>query len=287
MSADPRAGATWTVLGSGSILPRVGHGPAGYALRPARGAPVTLFDCGPGTLRSLAGVGIGLEEVERVVISHFHPDHTLDLSALFFARRNPHLSAVLPELELIGPVGLAKLVEAGRGVYGRWVADPRLSLREVQPAAGDQDTRVELSRAPAASPARARDDVSMQLLCRRTGHTPEALAWRANFTRASDADAEPLSVTFSGDTGEVDDVARLARGTQLFCCECSFAEEERVAGHLSPRAAGRLAARAGCERLLLTHFYPGLEPQAAAREAATEFGGEILTASDGAVFELG
>ena len=62
-------GATLAVLGAGSILPRVGYGCSGYALRPAPGAPVTLLDCGPGSIRALAGVGVELGEVERVVLS--------------------------------------------------------------------------------------------------------------------------------------------------------------------------------------------------------------------------
>ena len=96
--------AEWTVLGAGSILPRAGYGCAGHALRSTPGGRVTLFDCGPGTIRALASAGIGLGEVERVAISHFHPDHWLDLLALAFARRNP-ASQPAPRLELVGPRG--------------------------------------------------------------------------------------------------------------------------------------------------------------------------------------
>src|SRR5688572_26913771 len=97
--------AQLTVLGAGSILPRAGYGCAGYALRPAKGARVTLFDCGPGSIRALGAARIDLNEIERVVISHFHADHCLDLFALAFARNNPTLHP-LPTLEIVGPVGL-------------------------------------------------------------------------------------------------------------------------------------------------------------------------------------
>ncbi|HEX6884963.1 MAG TPA: MBL fold metallo-hydrolase, partial [Planctomycetota bacterium] len=109
--------AELTVLGAGSILPRAGYGCAGYALRPAPGAPVTLLDCGPGSIRALAAAGIGVGEVRRVVFSHYHLDHCLDLFALAFARHNPALAAV-GEIELVGPRGLRERIEGAPGILG-------------------------------------------------------------------------------------------------------------------------------------------------------------------------
>jgi ribonuclease BN (tRNA processing enzyme) len=245
--------AVWTVLGAGSILPREGYGCAGYALRPAPGARVTLFDCGPGTIRALAGVGVGLDEVERVVISHFHLDHCLDLFALAFARNNP---AFAPrDLELLGPAGLARLLDRGEGTLGRWARDPRARIGEVPPGA-----RLERE--------------GLALRCAATGHTPEALAWRADLRGGA-------SVAYTGDTGENFDVAELARGVDLFVAECSFPETQAVPGHLTPSSAGRLAVRAECARLLLTHFYPSVDPEEARASAAKIYRGPIELARDG------
>jgi len=251
--------ARWIVLGAGSILPRAGHGCAGYALEREPGAPLTLFDCGPGTLRALGELGFGVETVERVVLSHFHPDHCLDLFALLFARRNPSLDG-LADLELVGPVGLAELVSSGQAAFGRWVEPVRTTCVEIEV---DDEVCGALTRGP------------LELACVKTGHTPNALAWRADF--------DGLSVVFSGDTGEVDAVADLARGVDLFTLECSFPDDAAVPHHLTPSSAGRLARRSGCRRLLLTHFYPGLEPEEARRVAAEVFAGPIDVARDGFV----
>src|SRR6185295_4814412 len=100
------------------------------ALRHRSGGPVTLLDCGPGTIRNLAGAGIALSEVRRVVLSHYHLDHCLDLFALAFARHNPALGEV-GEIELVGPRGLRARIEGAPAVLGHWAAMPRAELREV------------------------------------------------------------------------------------------------------------------------------------------------------------
>ena len=258
-------GASWTVLGAGSILPRAGYGCSGYALRPAPGANVTLFDCGPGSVRALGAAGIRLEEVERVVISHFHLDHCLDLFALAFARRNPAFADRLGPLELVGPVGLRALLQRGEGTLGSWAKDPRADVVEV---ALEDAGRGRLERPGVA------------LSCALTGHTPEALCWRAELEGGA-------SVAYSGDSGEAGALARLASGADLFVCECSFPDGAEVPGHLTPSGAGRLARAAGCGALVLTHFYPSMDPEQARAGAARVFGGAVASARDGSVHRFG
>jgi len=261
--AHSPAGPTWTVLGAGTILPRPGYGPAGYALRPAPGARVTLFDCGPGTLRHLPEAGIALAEVERIVLSHYHLDHCLDLFAIAFARHNP-ASDPPGALELIGPRGLARLLDRAPGTLGAWAQDPRASWVEVDPAEGG---RLRLERE------------GLELSWVGTGHTPEAVAWRADLGRGR-------SVTYSGDTPEEPAVAELARGSSLFVCECSNPDHEAVPVHLTPSSAARLAIASGVQRLLLTHFYPSLDPDAAGAAVASVFSGRVEIARDGLVVDL-
>lgn len=256
--------ATWTVLGAGSILPRVGYGCAGYALRPRPGAKVTLFDCGPGSLRMLANVGIDLLEIERVVLSHFHVDHCLDLFALSFARHNPGLQPV-PPLEIVGPVGLAKLIDRAEGSLARWAKGPNAELVEL---AADARGRAELARP------------EMRLACVANGHTSDSVSWRVDL-------AGGASLAYSGDTPFEPRVAELARDVDLFVVECSHPDGRGVPGHLTPTSAAELARLSRCRRLVLTHFYPQVEPTDARAIAAGIYGGPIELAHDGAVFELG
>lgn len=252
------------VLGAGSILPRAGYGCAGYALRDTGGGPVTLLDCGPGSVRMLGAVGIALEDVRRVVLSHFHLDHCLDLFALAFARRNPAF-APAPRLELRGPVGLRRLVERAPEALGRWAADPDAEVGEVElDAAGRGGFDADAGR----------------FRCVATGHDPEALAWRLDVAGGG-------SLAYTGDTGPNPAVAELARGVDLFVVECSFPDGEGTPNHLTPTEAGRLAERAGARRLLLTHFYPSNDPDEARTAAERVYGGPIELARDGSVHRLG
>ncbi len=259
-------GAELVVLGAGSILPRPGYGCAGYALCPEPGGEVTLFDCGPGSVRALGPAGIELTRVRRVVLSHFHPDHCLDVLALLFARRNPALREV-PPLELIGPVGLRRILAGGAAAFGRWVEDPRASVCEVEL---DARGRAHLVRGEVRG--------ELELDCAATGHSPEALAWRVT--------SPGWSFAYSGDTPENPDVAELAREVGLFVVECSFPDEQAVPSHLSPQSAGRMAELARCRRLVLTHFYPEMDPDLAVMGARGFYGGPIAAARDGARFEL-
>jgi ribonuclease BN (tRNA processing enzyme) len=50
--------------------------------------------------------------------------------------------------------------------------------------------------------------------------------------------------------------------------------------------AGQHAARAGVERLIVTHIPPWASRDVAAAEAATTFDGMVIAASPGAQFEI-
>jgi ribonuclease BN (tRNA processing enzyme) len=254
--------AELTVLGAGSILPRAGYGCAGYALRPAALAPVTLLDCGPGSIRALGGAGIALGEVRRIVFSHYHLDHCLDLFALAFARHNPALAQV-GEIELIGPRGLRARVEGAPGVLGHWAAMPRAVLREVEPGERLEREGLVWRSVP-------------------NGHTAESLSWRVEPAGG----APSWSLVYTGDTPEDARVAELARGVGVLLAECSFPEEQAAPNHLTPTAAARLARAARAERLVLTHFYPSMDPEEARARARGVFEGPIELAADGRVFEL-
>ncbi len=248
------------VLGAGSILPRVGFGCAGYALCVEGTSDITLLDCGPGSIRNLAASGLRVEDVKRVVFSHYHLDHCLDFFALIFARRNP--AATFAPLEAFGPVGLRKLVEETPKGLGPYAVDPTLTWREIEVD---------------AEGCAGFESGGLSFVGIANGHNREALSWRVDGSGAGG----PWSLAYSGDTGENPRVADIAHDADVFVCECSFDEAHAQPNHLTPLQAGRLAAMAGARKLVLTHFYPGLDPKDAMEKAAEAFDGPIESAADG------
>ncbi len=77
-----------------------------------------LFDCGHGIVQQLLEVGIQPNDIEHIVLSHFHPDHVSDLIPLLHAgawsRRNPRTT----DLHIYGPPGVQKLIDGFVNVFG-------------------------------------------------------------------------------------------------------------------------------------------------------------------------
>jgi ribonuclease BN (tRNA processing enzyme) len=81
------------------------------------GMPI-LFDCGHGIVQRLLEAGFQHNEVDHIVISHFHPDHVSDLipflQAGAWSRRDPRRS----DLHIYGPAGVQKLIDGFMNVFG-------------------------------------------------------------------------------------------------------------------------------------------------------------------------
>jgi ribonuclease Z len=100
-------------LGTGGAVPSARRGLPAVLLM--RGGERVLFDCGEGTQRQLVR-SVGLVDVDSVFLTHFHADHWLGLPGMLksFALRERERP-----LELYGPAGLERLLEAMRVAIGR------------------------------------------------------------------------------------------------------------------------------------------------------------------------
>lgn len=256
------------ILGAGGAVPTASHTPAAYWVT-VDGHPV-LLDPGPGALVRLVKSGQvprGIDEIDRVLLTHLHPDHSGDLVALLFALHSPIPTATGP-LEIIGPHGLSRLLEQLRGIYGRWL-EPRqreLQIREIDPGA---------------------------VLDLPGGGRVEAFAVDHPQDRLSAgclgfvfSDATGQRAVFSGDTGPCPGLEEAARGADLLVVECSTPDELATPGHMAPRDVGRLCNAARPRLTVLTHQYPPAARLDLAAEVGRHYQGQITQARDGSVFLL-
>jgi len=81
------------------------------------GMPV-LFDCGHGVVQRLLEVGVQHNELNHIVVSHFHPDHISDLIPFLHAgawsRHNPRTT----DLHIYGPSGIRQLIDGFKNIFG-------------------------------------------------------------------------------------------------------------------------------------------------------------------------
>ena len=249
-------GVKVTVLGSGTCVPSLTR--SACSLLMTMGASRLLFDIGPGTMRRLLEAGTTVQEVSHLLLSHFHPDHSGELAAFIFANKYPENVRRRTPLKLIGGPGLHDFFRKLQAVYGQWIALDAGLLDLVE-----FDTE---GCAPLVH-----DD--FQLAARGVVHNRESLAYRVT-------SSEDISVVYSGDTDFSDSLVALARGCDLLICESAMPDGLKLAGHLTPRLAGTIAAQAGARRLMLTHFYPECDEVDLRAQCRDAYKGPVLLAED-------
>lgn len=247
------------VVGSGTGVPSLRRGSPALAVKAA--GRLLLLDLGNGTLRSLLRYGLDFNDIDVLALSHVHPDHVGDLVPFLFATRYALGYTRQEPFWLLAARGFQEFLAHLKGAFGQWVEPPPglMVLKELAPEGPDE--------------------VGWEGLLVRsapTNHTAGSLAYRV--------EAEGRALVYSGDTDESDSLVELAYGADLLVLEA--ANPFKVPGHLTPPEAGRLAARAGVKRLLLTHFYPPCDEVDVVALAAREFSGEIIKAEDGLGLEV-
>jgi ribonuclease BN (tRNA processing enzyme) len=241
-----------TVLGGCGAWPEPNRSCSGFLLE-QDGFRVVL-DLGYGTLpRLLAHCPDGA--VDAVVITHEHPDHCVDLSALFRVRAFTGDRRRIPLYCTPGVLTRVGRLEPSGGLLD--VFDAR------EPTTGDLGP--------------------FRLECVELPHHVRNVGVRLG--------APGVTVAYTGDTGPTPALAELGADADLYIVDATHAEPRAAPEGgsrflLSAREAGEWASRARARRLMLTHFWPGSDRRASVAIAAERFDGEILTADEDLVVEL-
>lgn len=254
-----------TVLGSGAAVPNARRAPPG-ALITTDDRGVYLVDPGPGALHRSVASGAQVETIRAVFLTHHHPDHTLDLMSLLFARKSVLLRPRLGPLVLVGPRGTRDLYERMVGLYGRWVEAPDgdLEIFELDPGATSAPIPV----------ATGLDGIAVAV-----DHSGPCHGYRFEFGDGT--------IALSGDTADCAGLDRLGHEADIFLLECSVPDEHaNTPGHLCPSEAGRAAARIRPRKLVLSHLYPLVSARTAVDTVRRFFSGPVVVAEDGDDFRL-
>lgn len=97
-----------------------------------------LFDCGHGVVQRLLEAGVRHDQLQHIVLSHFHPDHVSDLIPILqagaWSRRDPRMT----DLHIYGPPGLQHLIDGLMELFSaRAFRQPHYELLVHELNAGD------------------------------------------------------------------------------------------------------------------------------------------------------
>ncbi|MFF7448785.1 MULTISPECIES: MBL fold metallo-hydrolase [unclassified Streptomyces] len=233
-----------TVLGGCGAWPTATQACSGYVVE-HEGFRL-LVDPGYATLPRLLA-HLDVDAVDAVLVSHGHPDHCADLNPLLRARGLS--DAPPPALPVYAPHG---------------ALDAVLALDKPSMLAAAY-------RLHEFRPGRRWQIGPFTVDTRLLPHFVPNAGLRISTERAV--------LAYTGDTGPSDEVPRLAEGADLFLSEATYLRQVPSPGDapflLTALLAGRYARQAGARRLLLTHLWPGTDPDEAVRTAAETFPGPV------------
>jgi ribonuclease Z len=260
-------------IGTGPSLPPPGRGNTAFVARSAYTS--VLVDCGPTVQFGAQRAQVELSLIPHVFISHCHGDHMLGFPMLVLDRMVAGWTMCVPPLNVFCPASMVEtLQDIARMSFPEFEFTGALRSIHWHPMPEDRAATIEL--AP-----------DLVLTTRPVGGPPliPTLGVRLDFQ-------EGISIAYSSDTAQTEEVPKLAQGCDLLVHEayCSITVGSRVPEfyHSSGRGAGINASLAKCRKLALVHLGPlayGREA-AWAREASETFFGEIVVPADGDILRL-
>lgn len=273
------------VKGGPAIRPG-SHMPTSYLLRLA--GQTIVIDAGLGVTRGICDQGVALTQIDLIVITHLHSDHYLELGPLLHTAWTAGLNRTIP---VIGPKGLEAY---WTGFQESMAFDIELRMRDE----GRCDFR-SLAQIREIEDKTTFGEITLRSM--RNVHPPIIETFALRF------DGPEVSVTLSGDTAYMPQMADFARdsdllvheamlkdGVEALCAKMTNGDERLrthiLRSHTEAGEVGQIAKDAKVKRLALNHFVPDGDPNftdahwtAAVRE---HWAGPLDLGKDGMVITL-
>ncbi len=285
-----------TFIGTSASVPSAQRGTSATLV--SRGGQRWLIDCGEGTQRQLLRSGLGLTDVDAILLTHLHGDHFLGLPGML---KTYGLRKREKSLLLVGPPGLEALLDSLRPVIGRlpfrldvMEAGPDTVLREdgaeVRAFHTDHGVR-SLGYAVVEEDRPGAFDVDAATALGVTPGPDFGVLQRGGEVATTDGAVvrpdqvmgparEGRTVVFSGDTRPCAGTADAAKGADLLVHEATFLDEDRARAvetrHSTAAEAATLARDADVRMLALTHISGRVHPRDVKAEARGIFPGAVV-----------
>lgn len=269
------------LLGTGGTMPLPNR--ALTALMCRYGGSSILIDCGEGTQVKIREKGWSLKQIDMIMFTHFHADHTSGLAGLLLSMGKDGRSE---KVRIVGPQGVENIVKS------LCVVAPELPFELEFTEISDNNREFELK--------------GLRIEAFRVEHSIECFGFTVNIDRGrkfmpqraeqlgidkkywgslqkgksveingtlilpEDVLGEKrkgIKVTYCTDSRPTESIEMAAENAELFICEGMYAEEDKLEKaienkHMTFSEAAEIAARSHVKELWLTHYSPSLsEPQ--------------------------
>jgi ribonuclease BN (tRNA processing enzyme) len=253
-ASDVKASLEIQVLGSGG--PRAfGRAGSSYIVL-VDGTPRILLDAGPGAFVRIGELNIDLQQVDIVLLTHLHIDHSGDLAAFFNARALTSDGPI--KYRVFGPdaAGLfpktSRFVDLIVGSNGLFAYQKTFGARETFEV---RDLPISLNSG--VTKIVDENGLIVDEIATHHGDCP-SVAYRIAY--------KGKSVVFSGDmdASAVANLVRLAKSADLLIFNCAVLDPPNSPSqlyelHTPPKKIGEAARESGVGNLLLSHIAPDVE----------------------------
>lgn len=284
---------TFTTLGTNSgPIPRKDRSEPANLVR--FGDRLILVDVGDGAAEQLAKAGVGIDQVQTVLIGHLHFDHTGGLFAFLSLR---YQTSGPNPVTIYGPAGTRETVAslfAAMEHGGHAIQTMRLSGG---PDAGVKVVEIEDGSTFNAGDVKVTATENSHYVTLKPGADPRPVSLSFRF------DAPGRSILYTGDTGPSPKVEQACKGVDLLVSEMmdpalaiarikvnrpggppaiyDLVEDHFRREHLSPSEVGKLATACGAKTVVATHNSLERDELDGARTGiAAQFKGKIVLAED-------
>lgn len=237
-----------------------------------------LLDCGPGVTRRCVEKGIDLRKIETLYISHGHNDHMIDITTFLWQnwlewRRTNNLKIITQGYVIERIKNLIQMVNTPPDAlefdleFVDITGEEPLKAFDLGINLDSKGNEMKITRMHAPGI-----------------HDPPSSGIRLDFHSASNERA--ISVCYAGDTAPSDKICHLASNCTYLIHEATFLnEEEEMAtrfNHCTPSGAGKIAAKADVENLILVHYSNALEGKedAIKSQAMEQYDKNVLVSRD-------
>ena len=244
-----------------------------------------MFDCGPAATHKLVKAGLFPTQINHLFFTHHHFDHNADYPCFLLCRWDQSTGKEKP-LKIFGPPPTQRITEQLVGPDGAFSLDWKARVG----ALVSQSVHVNRGGPlPRPKPAYSATDISAGEVMEEAGfkiaaaHASHVEPWLESLAYRVDTDRG--SITFAGDTGPCESVARIAHASDVLVANCwdhqeTMEKSGEAPGQTGTLDAAKMAQDTGVKKLVLIHTGPRLcEPDSKERaiaDIARIYEGEII-----------